>query len=58
MFATVGQCYKSFYHGNLLPLYGNYSGNIFLQHRVAVNYHCEKCYNIGPWSQSNKTFLE
>jgi hypothetical protein len=23
-FATMGQCYKTFYHGNLLPFHGNY----------------------------------
>jgi len=34
--ATRGQCYKTSYHGNLLPFHGNYQGNIALSHRIMV----------------------
>jgi hypothetical protein len=35
-FAIVGQCYKTFYHGNLQPFNGNYQGNIASEHKMTV----------------------
>ncbi len=28
--APWGQCYNTFYHGDLLPFHGNYQGNVVL----------------------------
>ncbi len=43
-FPTMDQCYKSFYHGNLLPLYGNYLFNIewWYYYGMVLNYHGKK----------------
>jgi hypothetical protein len=46
-FASMHQCYITFNRDNLLPFYGNYYGNIVLQHIMtamgiavfSVNYH-------------------
>jgi len=51
MFATMGQCYKTFYQGYLLPFYGIYCNTNVLKHRMAdrgmaVNYRRKKFYNI------------
>jgi hypothetical protein len=49
--------YKSFYHGNLAPFYGNTIGvrNLYYLGNIAVNYHVKKFYNIGPRWQNLKT---
>jgi hypothetical protein len=36
MLATMGQGFKTFYHGNLPPFYGNYCGNIVILHRMTA----------------------
>ncbi len=48
------KCYKTFYHGNLVPFDGNYRSNIVLQNIMrivresAINYRSKKFYDIGP----------
>jgi hypothetical protein len=47
----MGKCFKTFYHGNLAPSYGNYQGNIALLHQMtvlpvtAVNYRIKVLYH-------------
>jgi hypothetical protein len=55
MFATLGQCYKTFYHGYLLSFYGItailmfYNTEWQYDHGMAVNYNGKKFYNNDPW---------
>ena len=57
MFATMGQCYKTFYYCKLLPFYKFIAIIMFYDtgrqqyHGMAVNYHGKKFYNIGPRCQ-------
>jgi hypothetical protein len=53
---TLGQCYKTFYHGNLLPLRGFaiilcYK-TLIKQNRMAVNNPDKKFYNTSPRCQA------
>jgi hypothetical protein len=54
MFATLDQCYKTFYHGYLLPfmvftaILMSYNTECQYNHGMAVNYSGKKFYNIGP----------
>ncbi len=53
-------CYKSFYHGNLAPFFGNTIGviNLYNLGNKAVNYHVKKFYNIGPrWQNLNTAVI-
>ncbi len=38
MFATLDQCYKTFYYGNLLQFHGSYQGKIaFVSKNKIIN---------------------
>ncbi len=63
MFTTLGQCYKTFYQGYLLPFYGiDCINNVFntgwqQYHGMTVNYHVKKFNNIGPCGLYYKNIL-
>jgi hypothetical protein len=40
----------------MVILFITQNGRIY--HGMAVNYYCKKIYDIGPWRQFHKTFLE